>query len=110
MLFLCGYLAVGFFGKPDLIISGILFGGSIFVLVMQMLIRRIADRIQENEKLEENYRTARKTKKQMLQDVSSEIPELAVDIASKVVEREINRQDYEGFVDEFIQNVGDTSI
>ena len=52
VLFLCGYLAVGFFGKPDLIISGILFGGSIFVMVMQMLIRRIADRIQENEKLE----------------------------------------------------------
>ena len=51
VLFLCGYLAVGFFGKPDLLVSGILFGGSIFVLVMQVLIRRIADRIQENEKL-----------------------------------------------------------
>ena len=52
VLFLCGYLAVGFFGKPDLIVSAILFGGSIFVMVMQLLIRRIADRIQKNEKLE----------------------------------------------------------
>ncbi|MBQ9263498.1 MAG: F0F1 ATP synthase subunit B [Clostridia bacterium] len=48
-------------------------------------------------------------KKQMLQDVRSEISELAVDIASKVVEREINQKDYDGFVDEFIKNVGDQS-
>lgn len=48
-------------------------------------------------------------KKQMLQDVRSEISELAVDIASKVVEREINQKDYDGFVDEFIQNVGEQS-
>ncbi|MBR4359597.1 MAG: F0F1 ATP synthase subunit B [Clostridia bacterium] len=48
-------------------------------------------------------------KQQMLQDVRSEISELAVDIASKVVEREINQKDYDGFVDEFIQNVGDPS-
>ena len=32
---------------------------------------------------------------------------LAVDIASKVVEREVNQQDYEGFVDDFIRNVGE---
>ena len=46
-------------------------------------------------------------KKQMLQDVRSEISGLAVDIASKVVEREINQKDYDGFFDEFIQNVGE---
>lgn len=46
-------------------------------------------------------------KKQMLQEVRSEISGLAVDIASKVVEREINQKDYDGFVDEFIQNVGE---
>ena len=34
VMFLLGYLAVGIFGKPDLIVSGILFGGSIFVYVM----------------------------------------------------------------------------
>ena len=34
VLFLTGYLAVGLFGHPDLVVGGILFGGSIFVLVM----------------------------------------------------------------------------
>ena len=48
-------------------------------------------------------------KKQMLRDVRSEISGLAVDIASKVVEREIDQKDYDGFVDEFIQNVGERS-
>ena len=32
---------------------------------------------------------------------------LAVDIAAKVVEREVNRQDLDGFVDDFIRNVGE---
>ena len=48
-------------------------------------------------------------KKQMLKDVRSEISELAVNIASKVVEREISQKDYDGFVNEFIQNVGEQS-
>ncbi len=46
-------------------------------------------------------------KQQMLKDVRSEISGLAVDIASKVVEREVSQQDYEGFVDDFIRNVGE---
>ena len=52
ILFFLGYLAVGLFGRPDLIIGGILFGGSIFVFVMVVLIERTAERIQENERLE----------------------------------------------------------
>lgn len=46
-------------------------------------------------------------KKQMLQDVRGEISDIAVSIASKVVEREVEKQDYDGFVDEFIKNVGE---
>lgn len=46
-------------------------------------------------------------KKQMLQDVRGEISDIAVSIASKVVERELKKQDYDGFVDEFIKNVGE---
>ena len=34
---------------------------------------------------------------------------MAVDIASKVIGREINEQDQADLVDEFIQNVGDES-
>ena len=46
-------------------------------------------------------------KKQMLQDVRGKISDIAVSIASKVVEREVKKQDYDGFVDEFIKNVGE---
>ena len=46
-------------------------------------------------------------KKQMLKDVQGEISDLAVSIASKVVEKEVSRQDYDGFVDDFIRNVGE---
>ena len=48
-------------------------------------------------------------KRQMLLDVKSEISDLAVSIASKVVEREIQKKDHETFVDEFIRNVGEQS-
>ena len=48
-------------------------------------------------------------KAQMLQDVRGEISDLAVSIASKVVEREIDPKDHRQFVDEFIRNVGDQS-
>ena len=34
ILFLIGYLMIAFFGKPDLLVSGILFGGSIFVFIV----------------------------------------------------------------------------
>ncbi len=51
VLFLAGYLAVGLFGHPDLVVGGILFGGSIFVQVMLLFIQRTVDRIQEHEQL-----------------------------------------------------------
>ena len=51
VFFLFGYLWVGLFGRPSLLIAGILFGGSVFVFLMELLIQRIADRIQENEHL-----------------------------------------------------------
>ena len=43
----------------------------------------------------------------MLSDVRGEISDLAVSIASKVVGREINADDHQGYVDEFIRNVGE---
>ena len=46
-------------------------------------------------------------RKQMLMDVRSEISDIAVSIASKVVEREVQKADHETFVDEFIRNVGE---
>ena len=46
-------------------------------------------------------------RKQMLMDVRSEISDIAVSIASKVVEREVQKKDHDSFVDEFIRNVGE---
>lgn len=46
-------------------------------------------------------------KQKMLADVRGEISDLAVSIASKVMEREIRVEDQEGFVDDFIRNVGE---
>ena len=63
ILFFVGYLIVGFFGKPDLVMAGILFGGSIFVFVMLLLIRRTFDRIQENEQLEAKLSAAEEASK-----------------------------------------------
>ena len=45
----------------------------------------------------------------MLLDVKNEISDLAVSIASKVVEREVRAEDHQNFVDEFIRNVGEES-
>lgn len=62
-MFFAGYLIVGLFGKPDLVMAGILFGGSIFVFVMLLLIRRTFDRIQENEQLEAKLSAAEEASK-----------------------------------------------
>ena len=63
ILFLIGYLVVGIFGQPDLVIGGILFGGSVFVFVMLVLIRRTVARIQENEQLEMKLSAAEEASK-----------------------------------------------
>ena len=52
ILFLAGYLLVGIIGKPDLIVAGILFGGSVFVFIIYQLLNRITQRIIEGEKME----------------------------------------------------------
>ena len=63
IMFFIGYLIVGFFGKPDLVMAGILFGGSVFVFVMLLLIRRTFDRIRENEQLEVRLSAAEEANK-----------------------------------------------
>ena len=41
--------------------------------------------------------------------MKSEISGIALDIASQVIEREVNEKDHEAFIDEFIKNVGEAS-
>lgn len=75
-LFLAGYLAVAIFGNPDLIMAGILFGGSIFVFIMYVLLDRITKRIIESERLESELRAAEQSsrvKASFLSSVSHEM-------------------------------------
>ncbi|MDD2956472.1 MAG: F0F1 ATP synthase subunit B [Oscillospiraceae bacterium] len=48
-------------------------------------------------------------KKKAINEVKNDISGIAVDIASKVVEREISAKDHEALIEEFISNVGDAS-
>lgn len=46
-------------------------------------------------------------RQQMLTEVRGEIGDLAITLAEKVIEREINPQDHQRFMDEFIESVGE---
>lgn len=41
VFFLCGYIFIGFFSSPDLMMAGVLFGGSIFVAIILTLLFRL---------------------------------------------------------------------
>ncbi|MDO4806631.1 MAG: ATP-binding protein [Coriobacteriales bacterium] len=45
--FLVGYLVVGIFGDPDVIVAGILFGGSVFVFLVLGIMYDIIDRLRD---------------------------------------------------------------
>ena len=48
-------------------------------------------------------------KKKAINEVKDEIGGMAMEIASKVVEREIDQKDHQALIDSFIQNVGEAS-
>ena len=48
-------------------------------------------------------------KKKAINEVKNEIGGIAMDIAGKVVEKEINEADHKNLIDEFIKNVGEAS-
>lgn len=58
IFFFLGYLGIGLFGSPDILVAAILFGGSIFVFLMYILVKNITKRISENEKLEAELQAA----------------------------------------------------
>ena len=76
VLFLVGYLMVGFFGSPSLTVAAILFGGSIFVFVMYWLLSGVTQRILSGEKLEAKLMAAEESdraKTEFLANVSHEM-------------------------------------
>lgn len=48
-------------------------------------------------------------KKKAINQVKDEIGDMAMEIASKVVAREIDQKDHQALIDEFIKNVGEAS-
>ena len=69
VLFLAGYLCVGLFGTPDLVIGGILFGGSIFVSIMLEMLFRIIDRLGEsNARTQAQYVQAQSSLENLTKD------------------------------------------
>jgi len=48
-------------------------------------------------------------RRQAVADAKDEIGSIAMEIASKVVEREIDEKDHQALIDEFIRNVGEAS-
>lgn len=74
--FLIGYVTVGIFGKPDLVMSGILFFGSVFVFLMVNMLERVTTHIQETEQLEAKLMAAEESsraKTAFLSNMSHEI-------------------------------------
>lgn len=65
-----------------------------------------AQAAQIKQKAEEDIAQERK---KAVNDLKNEIGGIAMDIASKVVEREIREEDHRDLIDEFIRNVGDAS-
>ena len=76
IFFLLGYLVVGIFGKPDLMVAGILFGGSIFVFIIYKLITGITKQIIGGEKIVAQHMAeeeANRAKTSFLASVSHEM-------------------------------------
>ena len=48
-------------------------------------------------------------KKKAINEIKNEIGSIAMEIAGKVVEREISEEDHKKLIDEFIENVGEAS-
>ncbi|MBR3328198.1 MAG: response regulator [Atopobiaceae bacterium] len=68
-LFLVGYLIVGLFGEPDIIVASILFGGSVFVDIILRVMLKVIDRLREsNAQAEAQYTEMRESLENLTQD------------------------------------------
>jgi len=65
--------------------------------------------IQSEKILKEAQDQTLAMKNKAVNEVKGEIGDMAVEIAGKVIEREINEKDHEKLIDEFISNVGEVS-
>lgn len=76
VLFFLGYVGVGIFGRPDILVAGILFGGSVFVFVIYKLLMGITKQVLEAEHLEaelQNAEEQNRLKTSFLNSISHEM-------------------------------------
>ncbi len=60
VMFLIGYLLIGIIGKPDMLVSGILFGGSVFVFLILRIMWTILHKVRDHDQLQAELRSAEK--------------------------------------------------
>ena len=60
---------------------------------------RVMKRAEEQVELE---------KKRVINEVKDEVSDMAIDIASAVIERDVSRKEHEALIDEFIRTMGDS--
>ena len=65
--------------------------------------------IAQEKKKEKAEADIAQEKRKAVNEIKGEIGGIAMDIAGKVIEREINEKDHEKLIDEFISNVGEAS-
>ena len=82
LLFLLGYLLAGQWGRLDLIISSILFGGSIFVFVMYLLLNSITNKIIESEQREVELKAAEESSREKNEILAAISHEMRTPVAS----------------------------
>lgn len=63
VLFLIGYTVVGLFGKPDIVMASILFGGSVFVFIIIKVLRGLAESVYATEQLRVDLQAAERANK-----------------------------------------------
>ena len=76
IFFLLGYLFVGLFGKPDLMVAGILFFGSVFVFVISRILKSVTAQLVKAQNTEAQLIAAEETnraKSNLLASVSHEM-------------------------------------
>ncbi|MBR2684349.1 MAG: hypothetical protein IKE22_13910, partial [Atopobiaceae bacterium] len=87
--FLIGYLAVALFGTPDIIIAGILFGGSVFVFIVFSVMYQIIGRLREsNDRLDALYEEIRNDLASLTEDCLSV---LRVNLTRNVIEEQVGK-------------------
>ena len=85
----------------NLLLLMVLFKKYLFKPVTEILEKRQAE-------IEGHYQEAQQAETDA-NEVKGELSGIALDIASQVIEREVNEKDHEAFIDEFIKNVGEAS-